>query len=453
MEAVEADFCVVGAGFAGLTAAVRLQQAGASVAVLEARDRVGGRTWTVTLDDGTWVDRGGAWVGPTQDRLLALIDEFGASTYKQHVDGESIMVIDGKQHRYKGTVPMNLSPFALANLGLALKFLDAEAKKLDPEAPWDHPKAEEYDEESMASWLGRLTHVPNRKARDVLSTMTSGFFTCHPSEVSLLSMLLQLSGAGGVQFQVGVEGGAEDQRVVGGMGAVSAPMAASLGDSLHLGQPVRTIRQNADGVEVVSDGLRVRAKRVVVTLPLAIANTIDYGDDLPSDRYQLMQRAPLGAVYKIAVVYDEPFWRADGLSGETVATNSPLPMTIDCCTDTPTVGLLNTFPAGPDARRLALLSDTDRKQVVIDELVERFGPKAASPIGYIEQNWTTEKYTGGGMISHYPPGVLTQYGRSLRPACGRIHWAGTETSGVMHGFIDGAVRSGERAAREAVALG
>jgi monoamine oxidase len=84
------------------------------------------------------------------------------------------------------------------------------------------------------------------------------------------------------------------------------------------------------------------------------------------------------------------------------------------------------------------------------ELVDRFGPKAASPQGYHEQNWTTERYSGGGMISHAPTGVMTEFGPALRQPCGRIHWAGTESSAVMLGWVDGAIRSGERAAVEAM---
>ena len=86
-ERVEADVCVVGAGYAGLTAARRLSQQGRSVVVLEARDRVGGRIWTEPLADGTPVDRGGAWLAPGHDAAFGLAREVGASTYKTWVDG------------------------------------------------------------------------------------------------------------------------------------------------------------------------------------------------------------------------------------------------------------------------------------------------------------------------------------------------------------------------------
>ena len=105
---------------------------------------------------------------------------------------------------------------------------------------------------------------------------------------------------------------------------------------------------------------------------------------------------------------------------------------------------------GPEARHLCALTDADRRQVVLSAVAERFGRKALTPVDYLEQNWTVERYSGGGMISHMPPGVLTEFGPALRAPCGRIHWAGTESSARMYGFIDGAVRSGERAAAEVV---
>ena len=110
----DVDVCVVGAGFAGLTAALRLKQAGLSVAVLEARDRVGGRTFTVTARRRVVDRQGGAWVGPTQDRIYALMNEFGVKTFKQYTDGDAMMVVDGKQYRYGGTIPWTMSPWAVA---------------------------------------------------------------------------------------------------------------------------------------------------------------------------------------------------------------------------------------------------------------------------------------------------------------------------------------------------
>ena len=442
----DVDFCVVGGGFAGLTAALRLKQAGHSVALLEARDRVGGRTFTELRADGTWIDRGGAWVGPGQDRIYALMKEFGVPSYKQYVGGEATMVVDGKVSRYKGAVPRSLNPFATVNLGTAMLELAKMCKTIPLDAPWDARKADKWDSMTVAQWLDH--HVRSLAARDLLETAIGGTYTSDTSEISLLFALHQMASGGGPQFVFDIEGGAQDSRVVGGMGAVYGPIAAAIGDSLHVAQPVRRIEQDDDGVTVRADDMSVRASRAVVAVPIAIASQILYEPLLSVDRSFLHQRMPSGAVYKINIVYDEPFWRADGLSGQSAAPGTPAPVTIDACTDTGTPGVLCVIIEGPPARDLCAVDAADRRSLVLDDLAKRFGAEALSPVDFIEQNWTLERYSGGGMISHAPPGVLTEFGPALRAPCGRIHWAGSESSAVMCGWVDGAVRSGERAAAE-----
>ena len=442
----DVDYCVVGAGFAGLAAALRLKQAGHSVALLEARDRIGGRTFTVDRDDGSWIDRGGAWIGPGQDRIYALMDEFGVPSYKQYTDGEAMMVVDGKQHRYKGTIPWSMSPWAAVNLGAAFVELGQMCKSIPLEAPWEAKNAEKWDQITLATWLSKNTL--SRPAHDLLETALAGCHTSAASEVSMLFALYQMASGGGPSFLLGVEDGAEDSRPVGGMGAIYRPMAEEIGDSLHLSQPVRRIVSDDDGVTVHADGMTTRAQRVIVAVPLAIASQIIYEPMLPMDRSFLHQRMPSGAVFKINIVYDEPFWRNDGLSGQSAAPGSPATVTIDATTNAPRPGVLCVIVEGPIARDLNKLDEADRRRTILAELVGRFGDKAASPVDYLEQNWGVERYSGGGMLSHAPTGVLTQFGHALRAPCGRIHWAGTESSAIMCGWVDGAVRSGERAAAE-----
>jgi monoamine oxidase len=445
----DVDYCVVGAGFAGLTAALRLKQAGRSVALLEARDRVGGRTYTEVLSDGSWIDRGGAWIGPGQDRIYALMSEFEVPAYKQYIAGESMMIVDGKQHRYAGAIPWTMSPWATMNLGVGLIKVRQMCRSIPLQAPWQARKAADWDQISLAAWLDK--NLLSQQARSMLDMALAGPSTSAASEVSLLWVLYQMASGGGPDFVVSSKDGAQDSRPVGGMGAIYRPMAAELGDALQLSQPVRNIAQDADGVTVHSDDLTVRARRVIVAIPLAIASQIGYEPMLPIDRFLLHQRMPSGAIVKTSVIYHEPFWRADGLSGQTALPGSVATLTIDACTETGTPGVMCVITEGPAARRMGQLAEADRKAAVVRELVDRFGDKARSPIGYHEQDWSVERYSGGGMISHAPTGVLTEFGGALREPCRRIHWAGTESSAVMCGWVDGAIRSGERAAKEVLA--
>jgi monoamine oxidase len=372
--------------------------------------------------------------------------EFGVPEYKQHNDGDAMMIVDGKKHRYGGTIPWTMSPWAVTNLGLGLRSIEKMCKSIPREAPWEAKQAAEWDRISVGEWLDKNTM--SRQAREMLDMALAGPYTSAASETSLLWMLLQMASGGGPTFVISGKGGAQDARPVGGMGAVYGPMAAEIGDSLHLSQPVRQITQDADGATVRADGLTVRARQVIVAIPLAIATSIVYEPMLPVDRAFLHQRMPSGAIFKTSVVYDEPFWRADGLSGQSAAPGSLATLTIDACTDTGNPGVMCAITEGTAARRLGRLNEAERKAAIIGEFVDRFGDKARTPVEYHEQNWAIERYSGGGMISHAPTGVLTEFGYTLREAWGRIHRAGTESSAVMCGWVDGAIRSGERAASE-----
>ena len=443
---MEADVCIVGAGLAGLTAARRLSQAGRSVVVLEARDRVGGRVWTKTSRDGVPVDMGACFVGPHHERMLALTKEMGVTTFKTFVDGDNVLATDGKVRRYRGDIP-HISPVALLSAAQAITRLNAMAKKVPVDAPWDAPGAAAWDAQSVRAWLSP-GHVPTRLARDLIEATIRACFAADLSEVSFLNWLFLVRSAGGVESLMNIAGGYQDAQFEGGVGQVPDTMAAELGDAVILTTPVTGVTAGGDRVEVRGAGCTVSARRVVLALPRALAAGIRFDPVLPADHALLIHQIPAGTEVKMVAVYDEPFWRHDGVSGATVASDDDIEVTLDTCQPNHSQGVVAGYAAGPRARGLAALDEAERREVFVGMLTRRLGPLASSPLEVLEQNWAQEEWTRGCSMGHFPTGVLTQYGRRLREPVGRVHWAGTETASTSYGAMDGAVRSGERVCEE-----
>jgi monoamine oxidase len=445
-ERVDADVCVVGAGYAGLTAARRLRQGGKTVAVLEARDRVGGRIWTHRLSDGSPVDRGGAWLGPRHDAIFGLVREVGVSTYKTWVKGAHLLIGEGRTRRYTGLIP-KISPLAIITIALAQMKLDRMAKHVPVDAPWMARRADEWDSRSVAWWLER-SGIRTTIARNLFEMAVRGLFTGDLNEVSLLHLLFLVRAHGSINTLFSIEGGSQENMVEGGAGSIAKRIADDLRDAVRLSAPVRSITQREDHVVVDADDLAVSARRVVVAVPPALTLEIEFDPVVPSDRLSLYRSAVAGPETKTLVVYDEPFWRGDGFSGQTSEPGSVAEVTLDASPASGRPGVIASFTFGPVAERVDALDRGERRRALVDALTARLGRRAASPSEVIETAWWKEEWTRGCSFAHLPPGILTRFGPLVREPFGRVHWAGTETSTTSHGAIDGAVRSGERAAAE-----
>jgi monoamine oxidase len=445
-ERIEADVCVVGAGYAGLTAARRLVQGGRSVVVLEARDRVGGRAWTDHLPGGAPIDRGAGWLGPRHDAAFRLAGELGVGTYKTWVAGAHLLVHGGKTRRYTGLIP-RINPLAVATIALAQARIERRSRKVPLEEPWAAGRAATWDTRSVAWWL-RRTGIRTAVARDLFEMAVRGLFTGDLEDTSFLHLLFLVRAHGSLEALFSIEGGAQENLVDGGAGSMAQRMADDLGDAVRLGAPVRAVQQHGDAVVVDADGVSATARHVVVALPPALILEVAFHPPLPDDREALYRAAVAGPESKTLVVYDEPFWREDGFSGQSAEPGSVSEVTLDASPASGTPGVLASFTFGPVAERADALDPAERRRRLLDALAARFGPRAAAPVDVVETAWWTEEWTRGCSMAHFPPGVLTRYGPLLRRRFGRVHWAGTETSTTSHGAIDGAVRSGERAAAE-----
>ncbi len=442
----DADVVVVGAGLAGLAAGRELQGRGLEPLVLEARDRVGGRTLNEPIGDGKIVEIGGQWVGPTQTRALELIEELGLETFPTYGEGRNLFERRGRLRSYKGTIP-KLSPLALAETGTVLARINRMARRVDPERPWQSAKAADWDSQTFATWMRRHVHTPG--ARDLMRLAIWAVWAAEPEDVSLLHVLFYIRSAGSIEALLDSEGGAQDSRIVGGTQLISLRMAEQLGDRVRLSAPVRRIEHGPAGVTVHADGTIARARQAIVAMPPTLTARISYDPPMPSIRDGLSQRMAQGSVVKCMAIYSEPFWRADGLSGQVTSADGPVSVTFDNSPPDGSPGVLLAFLEGRAARVHSGMPQEQRREAVIGCLRRFFGDRAARPDRYIDRAWANEEFSRGCYGGFMPPGAWIENGPALRAPIGPVHWAGAETSVVWNGYMDGAIRSGERAAAEA----
>jgi monoamine oxidase len=443
------DVVVVGAGLAGLSAARRLVDAGAEVVVLEARDRVGGRTLTLPAADGTPIDHGGQWIGPTQHRIAALAERVGVTTYPSWERGLNTEFRDGGAHRFDGGLPGGDDPATSVALGQAIRELDAMAAQVPLEAPWTAPRALHWDSQTVETWL--QARVSTDRARTWLRAAVRGTLAAEPRDLSLLHTLFFIRSAGGMAALLATGGGAQERRFHQGAQTISIRLAESLGGRVVLGAPAEVVRHGERGVEVEAPGRTVAAERAILAVPPALAGRISYRPALPGWRNQLTQRVPMGSVVKFHAIYEEPFWRDDGLSGFAVSDSGPISVVYDNSPEAGSPGVLVGFIEGEHARTWARRHPADRRAGVLARLVDYFGERAGRPRELLERSWADEEYSGGCYAGYFPPGVWTSFGSALREPIGRLHWAGTETATVWTSYMEGAVQSGERAAEEVLA--
>ena len=446
----EADAVVIGAGLAGLVAARDLVAAGKSVVVLEARERIGGRLLNEEIGEGKVVEVGGQWIGPTQDRLAALARDLDVGTFPTYSQGENLLEHRGKRHRYRGTIP-RINPLVLVDVEQAQRRLNRLARTVPLDAPWEARRAHALDSQTAATWMRR--NIATRGARMLLELGVEAVWAAEPADISLLHMLFYIHSAGSLEMLFDTENGAQQDRFVGGSQLLPVRLAERLGERVVLGAPARTIRHSNDGVVVDAGGVTANARRAVVAIPPTLAGRISYDPPLSGHRDQLTQRMPLGTVAKCMAIYDEPFWRQDGLSGQGTSDIGPVKLTFDNSPPDGSPGVLLGFLEGRRAREAGRLPAAQRRQAVIDCFTRLFGPRAAKPCAYVERLWAEEEWTRGCYGCHMPTGVWTAYGSALREPIGPLHWASAETATVWSGYMDGAVSSGERAAKELLEAG
>lgn len=442
-----ATVVVVGAGYAGLAAALELHDAGVDVLVLEADSRVGGRTLSVRDEAGVVIDHGGQWVGPTQRDFLSLVARYDVPTFPTYLEGANIeRWADGSQRHFKIAGPDD-GPGMREYVQL-MADIDALAATVDLQRPWATPGAEALDSETVHSYLERT--VPSRDARLRMALAVQSVWTVEPRDISMLHFLFYIASAGNLDQLMEAEGCAQETRFVDGAQRVSERIAADLGERVVLSAPVRRIDAEGAGVALDTDRGKVHAQRVIVAVPPPALQRIEFTPALPPARARWLAKSPMGDVVKIHVSYDRPFWRERGLSGEaTLYGPGSLGFVFDNSPHDAASGVLVCFVYADRLRPWRALGAKGRRQEVIDTLVELFGEAAAEPARYVEKDWADEPFIGGAYAASPTPGAWIEHGpEGWRAPVGSIHWAGTETASVWNGYIDGAISSGRRAAAE-----
>lgn len=447
----DVDVVVVGAGVTGLTAARRLQEAGRTVLVLEARDRVGGRLLTDDVD-GVRLEVGGQWVSPDQTALLAVLDELALATYPRHREGESVYIgLDGVRRTFTGDA-FPVPDRTAAEVEKITAELDRLAKDMDPLRPWLHPDADELDRITFAEWLDRATD--DLEARDNIALYVGPAMLTKPTHAfSALTAVLMAASAGSFSNLVDADF-ILDRRVVGGLQEVPLRLAERLGDAVRLGTPVTAIDWDSDGVTVSAAGTTITAGHALLAVPPTLVARLAFAPALPAAHQQMRQQQSFGLVIKLHITYETPFWRDAGLSGTAF---SPYALVHEAYDNTnedvadETRGTLVGFVSDERADELLALAPDERRRRVLESLRGYYGDRALEPVGYYESPWMHDEWTAGAYATSFATGSLTRFGPLTREDVGPLSFASSDIAGLGFQHVDGGIRMGEAAAQRILA--
>jgi monoamine oxidase len=440
------DVIIVGAGFSGIAAARKLHQSKKSFIVLEARDRIGGRVYTKNLSDDLYVDLGGQWIGPSQTRMYELCEEYGVEYFETYDEGNNIIDLNEKIKTYKGIIP-KMDILSLLNLDWVLRKLERMAKSIPLQSPWSHAKAGIYDQTSMEAFLVRNCHT--QACLSVMRVAAQTIFAANLENLSLLHTLFYIKSGTNLNTLINVKNGAQQHRLTGGMQPLLEKIAGPFRDQILLGHVVAEIHQSEKEVSVIGKDFSFSAKKVIIAIPPPLVSGIRFQPPLSTEKTTAISHINMGKVGKCFAIYEKPFWRNDGFSGQILADpSSPFQAMYDCSPKDGNYGIMMAFTISDRAGEFFKNDPSKRKEIMSGFLVRYFGEKASNPLQYLDYTMTDEVWSGGCYAGIYPLGAWTNFQDTYSKSEGNIIWAGTETSDVWFGYIEGAVRAGEKAVGE-----
>ncbi|MGU7778872.1 flavin monoamine oxidase family protein [Burkholderia sp. PU8-34] len=435
------DVVIIGAGLAGLTAARDLRLAGCeSFVVLEARDRVGGRTLNYSVGGGYVTEVGGQWIGPGQTAVADLARELDVGTFPSYYDGKTV-ILGGD-----GRTEVDLKGTFGTDEAIGAK-LSALSRNVPSGAPWTSPQVGELDRLSMGDWFAKQ----DIKAEDRMGWNTSSLLSggTLPAKMGLLHFLSMINSADCDFAQLdSIKHSAQETRFIGGSQILSIKLAQQLGDKVRLSTPVRRITDwDRDVVTLLTDRAEIRARKVIVAIHPALCHQVQFSPSLPDKRAALQRAWPAHSpARKTAMVYRRPFWRDKGLNGHIFQFNGPILWAYDNSPPGGEIGIINAF-----IENAMVPSEPDAATRMLTELyAQAWGRDALAPVSYHDHDWGRVDPWTITCVSAIPPGFWSAHGDALRPPCGNLIWSGTETATIWAGYMDGAVRSGHQGALQAL---
>lgn len=439
------DVIIVGAGLSGLQAAKTLSKKGKNVLILEAKERLGGRVWTIPTNGNEHLDVGGQWVAKSHQKMQELLHEYDIRTFPTYIHGYSLISFHRTVKKYRAIPPIPLK--SLWSLFRLMTTFNRLAQKIIIPTTWETPQSKELDALTVKNWI--YSSSGNPLAIAMFIAILEALFCCDLDSTSMFQALIAVKSSGSLNFMLGNKNGAQEERIQGGAQSVCDAIIRNISTTIHFHSPVTQIHQHLDYVEVFSNETRYTAKKVIVSIPLPSAREINFYPQLPLAKQALVDAMFMASVIKYHLVYEKPFWRSSGnRNGMALSLDGFVSGTFDNSLPDSPKGIMVAFVHANHAKELWQQSEEQRITIVKNELSVLFGKDALNPITVNEHTYMTDQWIKGCYAGVFPPNILSRYGSELRIPFQHVHWAGTETSIHFMGYMEGAVRSGERAANE-----